>query len=67
MGIPAGALPGNWAVPFESMSLESGENLVARTRLLARRVDVFHAQQPLARATTGFEIAGNGRQQGTEV
>src|SRR5690242_8365196 len=57
----------NWAVPVKSKRFEYPENVVSPMRGAARRVHVFHANQPLASISSRIEISGNGGHERAEV
>ena len=51
------------AVPFETVNFQCFENLLGRTRLFTRRINVLNADEPSATPFTCFEEARNGGDQ----
>ena len=63
----AAALVGDFAVPFKTEGFQRAQNVGGGAGHLARRVKVFHAQQPTAAGGTGGSIGRGGGQQRADV
>lgn len=61
------ALVENRAVPVEAESFEGTEYGIGGAGDTAGRVDVFHADEPLALVGVGIEVTGDGGNEGAEV
>ena len=60
-------LAGDAAVPREAVAFKRGENLPFGAFAGARRIDVLDAQQPLAAHSARVAVAGQRRDERTEV
>jgi len=68
-GLPAlrEAMVHHLAVPVQAVALEGAQDRIAGAGHLARRVGVFHAQQPAAIDGAGVQPRGQGGHQRAEV
>lgn len=58
----ADALPDDFAIPLESVSVERSNNGVAGAGLFARRINILDAHQPFALLAACLKVAGYGCQ-----
>src|SRR5688572_8703543 len=63
----ARALAQDRPVPFETKSIQIGDNLFDRTWPFTRRVEILDAQQPSTPPGTGLQVAADGREERTEM
>jgi hypothetical protein len=61
------ALVKDIAIPLQAEGLECAQNPIRTPRHDARRVQVFHAQQPLPAMMAGIEVAAESGDQRSEM
>ena len=61
------ALVYHFAVPLQAECRQSVQNMASGTGHFARRIEVFHAQQPAPTVRTGIQKRGHGGEQRADV